>query len=241
MDVNIVISYIRDHSYSDWQLRMLLRSIEKHFTAPKITILGDNPFHFLSSDNLTFKPVPMNKDGKIINHAKAILYSIYNIHKGYFVFNGTIFVKDMKKSEDFLLPVVDKATTPSYIRKPIEEMVSFTIKQLQTIKRYRYVTYPFVPFMFDEDRIREIAKKFPEILTENHYIQTILANFLPNKKLRIYKTHRLNCVSLNSFTDFSKPDFKYRKCIYIDKEQANDFVVRYKVEGQFEKKSRWEL
>ena len=241
MNVNVVISYIREKKVNDWQLKMLLRSIEKHFDNPSITILGDDPFHFLKS-NVKFHVIPMKKDGHILSHSKAVLFAIDQIKDGYFIYNGSIFMKDMKKSNDFLLPVIDVHLTPSSIRKPIEESVMFTVKHLQILKRYNYVTFPFVPFLFNKEKIKAIFKKMPEVLTENHYIQPILANFLPLKKLKVYKSIKINCFNPHSFTCLSRQEImKNKKCFFLNTNQAEDIAFQFKIESLFPHKSKWEL
>ena len=235
--IPIIISFNRINNGSDVQLKFLLRSIEKFLPSNRIIIYGDEP-SFVDLNKITYHRFSLSKNNEFSVHAKTSSEALQKYDKFFFVVNGAIFLKKIKKLSNYKTPAMRQYESPKEIKDSIYNSIPFTMYTFNFLSRNTFFTYPFVPCLCDREKLQPYKNKFPEIFTEFYNIPNALINILPSLNTKIYKSIDSFAIKISSFTQITL-DTK-RSLLYIPNDLAQDFMVISNLKDIFSKKSKWE-
>jgi len=235
---HIVISFAR-HSKSDTQkLIYLLRSIEKFIKDDiKLTIVGSSVEGLLKKGMVEhINIIPPFCDSIYERHSKNICYIVNNIRECFVVLNGTIFVKELKKSNFSQIAIFRNPHTD--ISKSYSSRYEYTVNDLKQKKMFKFSTLPLVFFPYNFSLIEKYRWKYPELYSEMVVFPVVYSNLVPNSSRAEFKKESFIIKPVDTFVQVDKIS-KNTRAIFITNKL--DIAYKVKLDKMFPEKSRWEI
>jgi len=234
----ITISFNRKTKSDDMKLRYLLRSIEKYIDADAfITIIGDVVEHIVDVKKVNFilSPSPDAKT-EYEKHAKNVCAIVNTFNKCFFVFNGTVFVKPLKKSNYKQMASFSNHLVE--VPANLAAMYNYTIKDLRQKKLFSSSSLPTVFFPYDFSLVKKYRYKYPELFSETMVFPIVYVNLIPKNAKTEFKKDSFIIKNVTSFAHLDNLK-KNTRALFLNTKLNDAYYV--KLDRMFPKKSKWEI